>query len=205
MVKVSYAKNKGGEIIHIKEAERQVDYFVDGIIYIARKGDVNNHHFAIKSGNSKYVTNESIEHYNAKMKLCYEKRIIVDDIEIIAHRTDNEVYINKKIIDAVFYDENDDIICLIEVVKTSDLTSEKIEVLKEYNIIRYDINIKPERIEFIPRKKDIEIRGNIDSFRTALFRFPRAVRDIKERIEQGRINNGFIVDPYSREVKFIKR
>ena len=158
---IVHAKNLKGSLVSIANAESKTDYFIDSNVYIAKKGDLMRHHFALKNGNGgvdgHFVTNESLEHYNTKMMLAYNKVVEVDDVTIIAHRSDTEVKIDNRIIDVVFYDVNNEILCLIEVVKTSDLTSDKKEELTNYNIIRYDIN-NGERIEFIPRRTDINLK-----------------------------------------------
>ena len=162
---IVHAKNSKGSLVSVVDAESKTDYYIDSNIYIAKKGELMRHHFALKNGkggvNGHFTTNESLEHYNAKMMIAYNKYIKVDNVKIVAHKADTEVKIDSRIIDVVFYDSNNEILCLIEVVKTSDLTNEKKEELTNYNIIRYDIN-NGERIEFVPRREDINLKISFD-------------------------------------------
>ena len=165
---IVYAKTKEGVVTPISKAEKKIDYFIDGHTYISRKGEVNRHHFALKNSkggyNGHFTSNESREHYNTKIHLEYIKEIEIDGIKIKACSSDSEVGLNGRIIDVVYYDSNGGVLCLIEVVKTSDLEDFKIKDLKNYNIIRYDINKGSERIEFIPREfRTKEIRERIRS------------------------------------------
>ena len=47
---IKYAKDKNGVIVPIKNANKKTDYYIGKNVYIARKGEINKHHFALKSG-----------------------------------------------------------------------------------------------------------------------------------------------------------
>jgi hypothetical protein len=160
-----YAKTIDNKMIFIDDAESKTDYFFKGAVVIARKGKINKNHFALKNTpenlNKKFISNMSDEHLFAQYELLYSKTINIGELTIKASYADDEVYIGNRIIDVVFYDENDKIICLIEVVKTSDLTEDKIEDLKDYNIIRYDINPGSRSIKFVQKQEDERLKRRI--------------------------------------------
>tara|TARA_R110002020_G_scaffold122203_3_gene277473 strand:+ start:115 stop:1077 length:963 start_codon:yes stop_codon:yes gene_type:complete len=200
---IKYAKDKEGNIFSIKTAAKKTDYFIDGRVYIARKGEINKHHFALKAGggNGKlghFVCNESVEHYNHKMFIEYSKKIKVDGIEIIASSSASEVGLNGRVIDVVYYSQDGSIICLIEVVKNHDLTESKIEDLKDYNIVRYETNNNSPRIKLLPRSEGAEIKSNLEKeinnkgFRTRrgkskISKIKKAIKHIEEN--RGNLEN----------------
>lgn len=154
---IKFAKTKSGEIIHINSAEKHTDYYIDDFTYIAKKGDIKSHHFALKKSTGitnfgHFSCNESLEHYNWKMHIALTQYVKFNNASIVAFKTKTEVKIENRIIDVVFYDKNSNIICLIEVVKTNDLSGNKIEDLKNYTIIRYEINNNKPRITIVPSR-----------------------------------------------------
>ena len=189
---IKYATKKNGQIIHIKSAEKHTDYFIGEHTYIAKKGEINKHHFALKksegvSNLGHFSCNESLEHYNWKMYLALTKSVKLNSVEIVAAKTKTEVTVENRRIDVVFYDEKDEIICLIEVVKTNDISGEKIEDLKNYTIIRYETNKNKPRVSLIPTRAGKSAATEIESKNEKLIerttRGRNFVHKLKFRIE----------------------
>ena len=134
-----------------------------------------------------FSCNESLEHYNWKMHIALTKCVKFKNASIVAFETKTEVKIENRIIDVVFYDKNSNIICLIEVVKTNDLSGNKIEDLKNYTIIRYEINNNKPRITIVPSRRGksraIEVGTKIEKLIERITRGRNCLHDLKFGVE----------------------
>lgn len=147
-LKYKFLYNSSNELTTIKEAVKGEYYYMyddKTSKYIVRDGDINQKHFSLKVDGDfsfKSITNESIEHYNAKMEIVYnkcyydtifEKTIYFDEVipekKQGSKRPDLSCYINKKLV-----------LC-IEIFKTNNKSIEDIEILKSIKKPIIEINI----------------------------------------------------------------
>ena len=130
-LKYKYSLDKFGNVVSISEAKKgDVYYFGQtDIELIVKDGGTNRKHFSLKSGGSidSLFSNggESPEHYNAKYEIKeYEFKTI------------------DKISDVVFFDEDDNLMCVIEVYFTNKKTDKDKDDFKKLNTTVYEYNIK---------------------------------------------------------------
>ena len=155
-LKYDYLFDKNNHIVSHEEANSNNSYRIykdEPLLYgykepFERKNNVNvRGHFFLKTHNPMYSgTNESPEHYNAKMKIAKEKKYY-DTI----FKTDvffDEVVVEKKVLgnkipDVLCYNNNE-LVCIIEILYTNEKTQEDIEKLKLNNVPLIEIDIKNE-------------------------------------------------------------
>jgi hypothetical protein len=143
------AYNSKRDCISIEEAKKDESYYYDYNLineFVLRQGDKNRHHFALKSGSKACGEGgESDIHRDCKMWLVKTKEFNYNGILIKAHSVKYEeatIKDSKRIPDVTFYDEQGNIICIIEVVNTNAISIEKEKELKERNILTFEAIIK---------------------------------------------------------------
>ena len=140
------AYNSKRDCISIEEAKKDESYYYDYNLineFVLRQGDKNRHHFALKSGSN--IGGETDIHRDAKMWLVSTKELFYNGCVIKAYYTEYEratIKDSKRIPDVTFYDEQGNIICIIEVVNTNAISIEKEKELKERNILTFEAVIK---------------------------------------------------------------
>jgi len=144
-VKHKMAYNSKRECVSIENTNKSESYYYDYNLtnkFILKKGDERVHHFSFKSGSS---AGETDEHRDAKMWLVSTKQFVYNDCVIKAYYAEYEIATiknSKRIPDVTFYDEQGDIICIIEVVNTNSVSEEKENELKERNVLTFEAIIK---------------------------------------------------------------
>ena len=140
--------NSKRECVSIGQASKSLDsYYYDYNLtneFVLRQGDKNRHHFAFKSGNGG-GDGETDLHRDAKMWLVRIKEFKYNDCVIKAHSVKYEeatIQESSRIPDVTFYDEQGDILCIIEVVNTNSVSEEKEQELKEIGILTFEAVIK---------------------------------------------------------------
>lgn len=106
-------------------------------------------------GLKQYWNSESEEHKYIKGQLLQKKILqISNNIVIKAHSVKDEVWfdsINKRP-DVVFYDEDENIMCLIEIYYSNKKSSEDIKKLSQLNVPIFEINISNYELESRDKK-----------------------------------------------------
>ena len=157
-VKYEYLFNELNEITHFTTAIKGNKYrlYPDAPLeYIFRQGEVNTPHFSLKSSNPFAVVNnnsvggtgESVEHYNAKMKIAYELKyydtIFEQWIEFDKVIPEFSHSIKKRP-DLSCFDKENNLVCCIEICFTNAKSPIDIEKLKELKVPIIEIHIKNE-------------------------------------------------------------
>ena len=189
-----------GILTHINDAEKggiYYQYVGDEVEYIVRQGDVNRKHFSAKNPFNELSMvsfsggGESIDHYNAKMEIVFNKKYFDTIIgkEITFHKVLAERKINNKIPDISCYDADNNLVMVIEIYNTNKKNDLDIQALKTLNVpvVEIDINdgnkcehlILPTLLEANkPRYK--EIRGLLSWIGTETSRQKNRIRDLRE-------------------------
>jgi len=149
-LKHKYSLDKFGNVVSISEAKKgNVYYFGQtDIELIVKDGGTNRKHFSLKSGGSIDSLfsggGESPEHYNAKYEIKKQGFFYWNDIKIKPSRIEIEYEFKTidKISDVVFFDEDDNLMCVIEVYFTNKKTQKDIDDFKKLNTNVYEYNIK---------------------------------------------------------------
>lgn len=149
-LKYTYLQDKTGKLTHINESIKGECYYLEhtNIEFIVRDGELNRKHYALKNSvNSLSLGGgESVEHYNAKMQIVYESKYY-DDIfktDVFFSRVISEKKINNKIPDLSCYDENDNLVMLIEIKYTNKKYESDIIELRKIGIPVVEIDINNE-------------------------------------------------------------
>jgi hypothetical protein len=155
-LKYDYLFNENNHIVSHEEANSNNNYRLyknEPLLYgykesFERKNNVNvRGHFFLKTYNPMFTgTNESPEHYNAKMKIAKEKKyydtIFETDVFFDEVVVEKQVLGNKRP-DILCYNNNE-LVCIIEILYTNEKTQEDIEKLKLNNVPLIEIDIKNE-------------------------------------------------------------
>lgn len=157
MTKYEYLFDVNDKLVHHSEAIRLNEYRLypgEPLDYIYKQGD-EREYFAkkIESTNvfgligiqEKGIYGESPEHYNAKMKIVHEKKYFdtIFNQWIEFYNVVPEFYHEiKKRPDLSCYDENDNLVCCIEICWSNAKTEIDIEKLKQLNVPIIEINVK---------------------------------------------------------------
>jgi hypothetical protein len=153
-LKYDYLFDEYNNIIYHSKADNNKSYRIypnEPLIYgykkpYERKDNVSvRGHFFLKSNNPMFAgTNESPEHYNAKMKILHDKKyydtIFKKWIEFDKVEVEKQVEGNKRP-DVLCY-IGGELVCIIEIFYTNEKTQEDIEKLKLNNVPVIEINIK---------------------------------------------------------------
>ena len=157
MTKYEYLFDVNDKLVHHSEAIRLNEYRLypgEPLDYIYKQGD-EREYFAkkIESTNvfgligiqEKGIYGESPEHYNAKMKIVHEKKYFdtIFNQWIEFYNVVPEFYHEiKKRPDLSCYDENNNLVCCIEICWSNAKTEIDIEKLKQLNVPIIEINVK---------------------------------------------------------------
>lgn len=153
-LKYEYLFNSDGKLTHHSEAIRLNEYSLypgESLDYIYKEGN-ERQYFALKKVSNnpfeeitlKKVGGESIEHYNAKMKIAYEKKYFDTifnqwiEFDFIVAEKQQE---GNKIPDLSCYDSNGNLILCVEIYFTNSKSLEDIEKLKNIKVPIVEINI----------------------------------------------------------------
>lgn len=217
-LKYEFAFNSNNEIIEIKEAVKGTPYFLNRnkeFELLLKAGEKNRKHFSLKIG--VIGTPESPEHYNLKMKILKQGYFIYNGCEIRPKSIEAEYYIKEinKRPDIVFFDENNDILCCIEVCHTNPKKDYDIKEFNKLNLIVYECYTDKKEVReisntqranrllsYISRNKDIkeQFKRKIKGFKTEQTicierenerireKYIEEIRDIENRILQLKCN-----------------
>lgn len=185
-LKYDYLFDENNHIVSHEEANSNNNYRLyknEPLLYgykesFERKNNVNvRGHFFLKTYNPMFTgTNESPEHYNAKMKIAKEKKyydtIFGTDVFFDEVVVEKQVLGNKRP-DILCYNNNE-LVCIIEILYTNEKTQEDIEKLKLNNVPLIEIDIKNEN-----RCKHLILPKILEANRQKY----RIVKEEKSRIE----------------------
>jgi len=175
-LKYNYALDEYKNIISITEAKKGNVYFFGNtdIELIVRDGSKNVKHYSLKSGgdiNSIGGGGEGENHYNQKWLIKKQGFFYWETFKIIPKRIEVEYYIKeiKKQPDIVFFDDKDNMMCIIEIHDTNPKTEEDINKFQKLNIPVYEYNINNGETELLcPRMASEQsikrVRENLDKF-----------------------------------------
>jgi len=207
---LDFAYNENNEVVTIKNAVKNTPYYLyenKETELIVAEGTINVKHFRTKSSSDNHI-NESPEHFRAKRKIVEDGYFIYRDAKIIPFRVVCEKQIFKgKRPDITFYNEDNSILCVIEVFKTCQKTQEDIKQFKKENITVYEYNINNGTTECISysriNKKGLDEHIQIhtkleDNRRIEAFR--KDIEKAKRNIEQYSI--GEVVSESQTEYTF---
>ena len=157
MTKYEYLFDVNDKLVHHSEAIRLNEYRLypgepldhiykqgDEREYFAKKIETNNV-FGSIGIQEKGIYGESPEHYNAKMKIVHEKKYFdtIFNQWIEFYNVVPEFYHDiKKRPDLSCYDENNNLVCCIEICWSNAKTEIDIEKLKQLNVPIIEINVK---------------------------------------------------------------
>ena len=214
-LKYKYSLDKFGNVISISEAKKgDVYYFGQtDIELIVKDGGTNRKHFSLKSGGSIDSLfsggGESPEHYNAKYEIKKQGFFYWNDIKIQPSRIEieHEFKTIDKISDVVFFDEDDNLMCVIEVYFTNKKTDKDKDDFKKLNTTVYEYNIKngstellcwsvPSEQNRISEEEKLELwyDGTIKSKEKEIERLEKELHDktgnLRESIREERISYG---------------
>jgi len=146
-LKYNYALDQFNNCIAIDDAIKGNEYFLGktDIPLIVRDGEVNQKHFSLKSKSDsllKSYLNESPEHYNEKYKILKQGYFDFEGIRITPKKIEIEYRFKEtnQVCDVVFFDENDDLMCIIEIFVTNRKEKKDIDKFKKLNINVYEYN-----------------------------------------------------------------
>lgn len=159
MVQIEYAFSNLKKSTHISKAIGGEKYYYDknlNEILTPVKGGIKEWHYRRHNPQG-----ESIEHYNAKMKVLNDGFIIVNDFKIKPNLIITEFFIKEinKRPDLVFFDENKNIICVVEICHTNGKDLKDIEIYKKNNIVCY------ERDTYFEGFRELTITERVREFR----------------------------------------
>lgn len=148
---VEYAWNEDGIQISKISAVRGNTYFLDEkrtVKLTFAQGDQREYFRSDKNINLKALEdfiriNESVEHYNAKMKVVFDGGITIENIFFKAIKIRYEHYIPsiKMRPDVVFLNERDEVYFIVEIKRSNGKDEESINKLKTLNINVYEKDI----------------------------------------------------------------
>ena len=155
---VKYAYAPSGVLTYKNDAVRGSEYFLDAGLTIGltyAKGEQREYFKGAYNSDAMAEfkrINESIEHYNAKMKIVYDGGVTINGTFLKAIKVKDEVWIPsiKMQPDVVFLDESDKPYFIVEVKRSNAKSIEDINKLNTLNIPVYEKDINDNsRSEFI--------------------------------------------------------
>lgn len=194
---LDFAYNENNEVVTIKAAVKNTPYFLyedKETELIVAEGTINVKHFRTKSSSDNHI-NESPEHFRAKRKIVEDGYFIYRDAKIVPFRVVCEKQIFKgKRPDITFYNEDNSILCVIEVFKTCRKTEEDIKQFTKENITVYEYNINigatkciscsSEVRATIKRERKIQVKLEHDRQIVIL---NREIEEIERRVERTKL------------------
>jgi len=155
-LKYNYALDQFNNCIAIDDAIKGNEYFLGktDIPLIVRDGEFNQKHFSLKSKSDsllKSYVNESPEHYNEKYKILKQGYFDFEGMRITPKKIEIEYRFKEtnQVCDVVFFDENDDLMCIIEIFVTNRKEKKDIDKFKKLNINVYEYNYNNRETELI--------------------------------------------------------
>lgn len=192
--KHQYAFNQFQQVVTIDEAFKNNKgelYFKDidcNIQFILVNGSIKEKHFRQPSeytintsfGNiSNNQINESPEHYNFKMQIIKDGFFIIDDYKIyIKEPKDEYVLIGTKYRVDLYAKLLCDTPVIIEIIKSSDISKNKENYIKENEILTFKIYINDEGCQE-PKQFDLYGNRKIEQLKNEIIRAERDYTNIK--------------------------
>jgi len=183
-LKYEYLFNKDNILIHHLEAVRLNEYklYADSELDFIYKAGDQRQFFSLKIDDNNIFSNvggESVQHYNAKMKIVYDKKYFDSVFNTYIYFDDviPEEWLGKKRPDLSCYQDNKLVAC-IEIHNTNKKTLEDIEIFKELSCLIVEIDINNEnKCEHIALPKIFEI------YRKEYYNLKSRIRDCKTEFE----------------------
>lgn len=176
-----YAYDSSGNIIDIQSAQKGEKYFLDldkRYEIIVRDGDVRIKHFSLKANYS--GINESPAHYNAKMNIIKNGYFNYLDNIVYIKNCNPEVIINESQYRADIKGELlDGTECIIEIIVTSEIKEDKIEFLKNKNILTFELYYDKNGDQII-RESNYFGKRELENIKTEKREIQREINFIKE-------------------------
>jgi hypothetical protein len=143
-------------------------------------------HFRTKSDG--VAVGMSAEHLNLIAKLCHDKQFYCKDLDlhITAKRAEDEYKLKdiNRIPDVAYFDNNDDFLCVIEVVHTNDISDEKFIDLYDSNYLIFKVyTYAPERFIYVNNGK-IDREVSQKTFERTEFEREKSNRKINETLSK---------------------
>ena len=203
-----FAYNENNEVVKLSDATKKTKYYLykDSNFELLYCSGEKLTYF--KGVTGEYM-NESPEHYEAKMKILSDGYFDVDGVRIQPFRVDAEKFVSKtKKPDVIFYNEDDTVLCIIEVLKTNAKTKEDIKEFINLNYTVYEYHCINQTTQLLCHSKEVEtelqskrnkyVRGRIDKFRDTIKQFRRSINEYNSDCR-------YAGDPAAkREIKEIK-
>jgi hypothetical protein len=211
MRKYEYFYDSDKVLTHIDDAFKPNIYTsIEGVEFIVRDGDKNIKHYAVKDrlkslGFGFTGGGESPEHYNAKMKIVKELKYY-DDVfnqEIQFAKVVPEKGMNGKIPDLSCYDDQDNLVMLIEIKCTNEKSIEDIEKLSVNKVPLIEIDIKNDnKCKHLVLPTLLET--NKPRFKEVRRLFKESSKGFKEKIEKSEREYRENAEKYSPDINFFR-
>jgi hypothetical protein len=181
LVNIEYAFDENCNPLHITDVDKEINkefylYQDKSVRLIPRQGEVNQWHFAKHPKDFDRI-NESPEHRNEKIKIIRDGFIVFDNYKIMIKNAKEEQILENSRYRA---DIKCQLLCgkecIIEVIKTSDISEKKQEFIEHQNILTFKIYIN----EGSTIDRRIEIFGNseIQSIRNKISRITKQINSL---------------------------
>ncbi len=189
--KYDYLYNNKNILTHFSEAIRGDEYkmYIDQPLdYIFKKGKIREY-FSLKN-DAVGSGGQSAEHYNAIMDIVYKKKyfdtIFQKTVYFSKVIPENFLLKNKKP-DLSCYDENDNLVCIIEILYSNKKTTEDIEKLKSNKVALIEIDIKNDnKCEHLILPTLLESnKGKYQTIENEIKEFEVKRESIKEELAKG--------------------
>jgi hypothetical protein len=186
----AYAKNKNGEFVNIKDANRENFYYLesesnDKAEMIVVQGEQLQWHYRSKVKN--IAIRMTAEHINLQAEISKNLSFYCQDLGITINGKKSKIehrLSNNRIVDVAYFDENDDFLCGIEVVHTNDISDEKYIDLYESNYLIFKVYTDaPKRFIFINNSK-IDRESLSEAEKTAIYEFAEYKQQWKKQMDE---------------------
>jgi len=199
MTKYEYLFDVNDKLVHHSEAIRLNEYRLypgEPLDYIYKQGDEreyfakkieSNNIFGLIGIKESGIYGESAEHYNAKMKIVHEKKYFdtIFNQWVVFDNVVPEFYHDiKKRPDLSCYDNNNILVCCIEICYTNAKTEIDIEKLKQLKVPIIEINLKNDN-----RSKHIVLTEVLESNKQKYADINFRLRELEQ--EQQRIESEY--------------
>jgi hypothetical protein len=186
----AYAKNKNGEFVNIKDANRENFYYLesesnDKAEMIVVQGEQLQWHYRSKVKN--IAIRMTAEHINLQAEISKNLSFYCQDLAITINGKKSKIehrLSNNRIVDVAYFDENDDFLCGIEVVHTNDISDEKFKDLYESDYLIFKVYTDaPKRFIFINNSK-IDRESLSEAEKRAIYEFEEYKQQWKKQMDE---------------------
>ena len=211
-----HAYTINGSKVQIEDAIKGIEYFnFRGEPMILKDGDIKVKHFAVKSEMDldRRISARYEKGTNHDLLIDEIRKLKVFDIEEFSFHPSG--FVTEKmttgnyIPDITFYDQYGDILCIVEVVVTHKCEADKIEYLKQNNILTIELIYDRDEEDYKNYKR-VKIFGSkeLENFRRsrdmALRKFSE-VQKIRKQFEEFREQSDRNKELYKHEIESLQR